>query len=202
MAIAVRDVTADELLDDVALDQHCPDAAGQVAEQGSEPVVQVGVDHNLDRLSGAKGQGLDGLGCRSDVVAPPGHAEGKVLTYVTDAGRASGQGGDCVLDRGRRADDEIPEMRRYRRRLGQGGEILRFFQNQTGSPGHVGPLGGRIAHAPVQTNAVAVHPVAGRGQPLVNLGVGPSALGRTAIPELGVEHDRSLGHPLALVLAL
>ncbi len=135
------------------------------------------MDHNLDWLGGAQSQGLDGLGRRSNVVAPPGHAEGEVLAQVADAGRASGQGSYRVLDRGRRADDKVPEMRRYRCGLGQSDKILRFFQDQTGSSGHVGPLGGRVAHAPVQADAVAVHPVAGRGHPLVNLGVGPQALG-------------------------
>ena len=80
--------------------------------------------------------------------------------------------------------------------------IFRTCQNQTGSSWHIGPLSGRVAHTPVQADTIAVYPVSGRGQPLVDLAIGPLALCRAAISDLGMEHDKSLGHPPAFVFTL
>ena len=55
--------------------------------------------------------------------------------------------------------------------------------------------------AVVDGTIVAVDPVAGCCQPLMDLGKGPAALGRTAVAELGMEHHLPCGHPSALVLA-
>ena len=82
MAIAVGDVSADQVLDDVALDEHRADAAGQVTEEGRKAVVQVRVDQDLDRLGGAQGQRFERLGGGRHVVAPARHAEGEILAQV------------------------------------------------------------------------------------------------------------------------
>ena len=83
--------------------------------------------------------------------------------------------------------------------LGQGDEILGSAKDQARSARHVHPVACRIAHAPVQADAVAIHAVACRGYPLIDFGVGPASLGKASMAKLGVEHEPSLSSLVALV---
>jgi hypothetical protein len=130
------------------------------------------------------------------------HPKREVLSQVADTGRASGEGRGSVFQSARSADHEIAEVSRYRRALRQAGKIVRGLQNQASTTRHVRALRRRIAHAPIQADAVSVYPVPRRRHLLVDLRVSAAALVLAAEAELCVEHDRALRHAPLLVVAL
>ena len=157
---------------------------------------------HLDGLRGRERDGLERFRRHAHVVVPVGLAEGEVLTQVADRGRAAGERRRRVLEGGRAADHEIAEMggdgcrRRHRHQL------IDVLEDEAGALGHVGAAGRGVAHAPVEADAVAVHPVARLVDGLVDLGIGAPALVRVAEADLGVQHDVPTGHAPALVLGL
>jgi hypothetical protein len=202
LAEAVGEAGADQLLDHVLLDQHPAQYAGEIAEQRAVAVAEVGVDDDLDRLRRDHRQRLDGLGGAPHVVVLVGQLEGEVLAHVADAGGAGGERRRRVLDRGRGAQHPVAEMGGHRRRVGQSHEVLGALQDHAGAARHLLPLGGGVAHVEVEADAVAVDPVAGAVELLVDLGVGAAALLEVAKADVGVQHHPALGGARPLVLGL
>ena len=200
VAIAMADAAADQGLDDVALEQHRPEAAGQVVEQRGEAVIEIRMDQDLDRLGREQRQRLD-RGLRgTNIVAPARQPEGEVLPEIADRRRPGGQRRHGVLERRGHADDEVAEMRRDRRLARQPGKVGGIVEDQPGAPRHVAPPVARITHRPVEADAVAVDATTQPVDRCVDLAPGPAALGEIAIADLGMQHQRALGDAAALVV--
>ena len=138
MAEAVADLGADQPVDDGALQQHRAETRREIGEERGEAVVQVRMDQDLDLLRRDQRQrGHRRFGQRH-VVVPVRQAKGEELSQVADRRAAGGQRTLRVLQRRRKAQHEVAEVRRHRRHRGQGREILRPSQDQSGS---LGPSG-------------------------------------------------------------
>ena len=69
------DEPANQLLDDVLLDQYGAERTGQIGEQCGEAVVQVRMNQDLDRLCRRQRDRLEGLRGCLDVIVPNGAGE-------------------------------------------------------------------------------------------------------------------------------
>src|SRR5436190_16431304 len=79
-------------------------------------------------------------------------------------------------------------MRGDRRLTCQRNPILDLPHDEAGTARHVGPLGARITHAPVEADAISVDAMAGSVERFPNLGPGALALGGFAEADLRVHH--------------
>ena len=184
MAEAMGDARPDQLLHHIALDRRGAERRGEVGEPGGEPVVEVGMDQHLDLLRGDEAEGAHGGERRLHIVIPMRQAKGEILAEVADDGGAGLQRRDGVLQRRRRAHDEVAEMRRDRRHLGEGAERLRRVEDEAGAARLAVAQMRRIAHAPIEADAVAI----GRAA-VMDLRPGAAALLWIAIADLGMEHQ-------------
>ena len=125
MAEAMGDARADQLLHHIALDRRRAERRSKVGEPGGEAVVEIGMDQHLDLLRGDEAERAHGGERRLHIVVPMRQAKGEILAEIADDGGAGLQGRDGVLQRRRRAHDEVAEMRRDRRHLGEGAERVR-----------------------------------------------------------------------------
>ncbi len=195
MAEAMGNARADQLLDHVALDRRGAERRSKVGEPRGEPVVEIGMDQHLDLLRGDQAERAHGGERRLHIVIPMRQAKGEILAEIADDGGAGLQRRGGVLQRRRRAHDEVAEMRRDRRHLGEGAERLRRVEDEPGAARLAAAQMRRIAHAPIEADAVAV----GRAA-FIDLRPGAAALLRIAIADLGMEHQAVRFHRAALEL--
>ncbi len=153
------------------------------------------MDQHLDLLRGDEAEGAHGGERRLHIVVPMRQAEGEILAEVADDGGAGLQRRGGVLQRCRRPHDEVAEMRRHRRHLGEGAERLRRVEDEAGAARLAAAQMRRIAHAPVEADAVAIRRAA-----FMDLRPGAAALLGIAIADLGVEHQPAGWHRAALEL--
>ncbi len=186
----------------MSLDQCGAVGRSEVAEKRRKAVVQVGVDDDLARVGGEQGQRLDGRRRGRHVIAPARQAKGEVLSQVADGRRAGAERGQAILHRGRHAEHEVAEMGGDRRLGGERRPAFCVGQYQAGSLRPTLALRGRIAHGPVETDAIAVEGSSGIGHSIVNLAPGAAARRRIAVADLGVQHQPPVAHAAALVVGL
>ncbi len=199
MAKTVRDPGADQLLADVCLQHGGAERARQIGHDRGEAVVEVRVNQDLDRLRRDQAERRDRRFGRCDIVVPTRQAEREVLAQVADGRGTRGQGALRVFDRGRKAEHEIAEMRRDRRRGAQAGEILGPFEDHARAAHSLLAPRTRIPHGPVEAQAIAVDPRPGVLAAPIDLAIGAPVLFRIAVADLGVAHDSSGGSLRALV---
>src|SRR5262249_46208711 len=107
-----------------------------------------------------------------------------------------------VLESGGSPDDEVSEMRSHRSHMRQSDPVLHIAHNEAGAARHPLALVARIPHAPIKANALAVDAMASLVGRFPDSSPGPPALGRIAIPDLGVHGDAAFTHAFALVGSL
>jgi hypothetical protein len=149
VAEAMARAGADQRLDDVLFDQHHTERRAHVGEQPRKAVVEVGMDQDLDILSGDQPEGGDGRLRGGDVVVPVGQPKREILTEIADRGRAGCKHMFGVVERTRQTQHEVAEMGGGRRRAGDPRKILRSVQHDPGASSPLGAIGRGIAHRPV-----------------------------------------------------
>src|SRR4051794_13303466 len=83
-------------------------------------------------------------------------------------------------------------MRGNRRLTRQRDPVFDVAHDEAGATRHVGPLGARIAHAPVEADTVAVDAMAGLVERFPDLRPGTLAFRRLAEADLRVHHHAAL----------
>ena len=193
---------ADQRLDDMLFDQHHTERGAHVGEEPRKAVVEVGMDQDLDMLSGDQPEGGDGRLRGGDVVVPVGQPKREILTEIADRGRAGCKRMFGVVERARQAQHEVAEMGGGRRRTGDPRKILRSVQHDPGAPSTSGAIGRGIAHRPVERNPKSVDRHTAPGAGLVHLGDRAHGPFDTAEADMGMLHDASARRHRALVVSL
>ena len=96
----------------------------------------------------------------------------------------------------------VPEMRSHRNPGGQPPQAIRIVHHQPRAARPLRAHRGRVSHAAVEDEPVAVDTVAAPAQMGVDLETRPLGLLDVPVADLGLKHDLAGGHPAALVLEL
>ena len=198
----MRKGCTEQIPDDVLFYKHHAERTAEIGEQRRKSVVQIRVDDHLHWQCRHERDGLDGRLGAGDIAAFVEQVERVVLRQVAERRGACLERHDGVLHRCRRADHVIPEMRSHRHLGRQPSQAIGIVDHQSGTARAFRAQRGRVSHAPVEDEAVAVDTVATPAQMSVDFETRPLGLLDIPVADLGLEHDLAGGHAAAFVFEL
>ena len=202
MAEAMAGPGADQRLDDMLFDQHHTERSAHVGKQPRKAVVEIGIDQDLDILSGDQPEGGDGRLRGGDVVVPVGQSKREILAEIADRGRAGCERMFGVVERARQAEHEVAEMGGGGRRAGDPRKVLRSVQDDPCAPSTPRTIGRGITHRPVERDPEPVNRHTAPGAGLVHLHDRVHGPHDTAEADVRVLHDAPARRHRALVVGL